>query len=134
MVKDLITLGERKSSHGFIRLDLQLISFHATGLNLLGKPEAFTGSKCMPWAGHKLGTNYTAQGNLLAGPKVIDDMAKAFEEAKGPLASRLFKALKAGDEAGGDKRGQQSAAMLIRIERHAPKVVPVDVTQFIVIC
>ncbi len=82
-------------------------------LNLMGKPEAFTGSKCMPWAGHKLGTNYTAQGNLLAGPKVIDDMAKAFEEAKGPLASRLFKALKAGDEAGGDKRGRQSAAILI---------------------
>ncbi len=82
-------------------------------LNLKGVPEAFTGSKCMPWAGHKLGANYTAQGNLLAGPNVIGDMAKAFEEAKGPLALRLFKALKAGDEAGGDKRGRQSAALLI---------------------
>ncbi len=82
-------------------------------LNLKGNPEAFTGTKCMPWAGHKLGPNYTAQGNLLAGPKVIDDMAKAFEESKGPLAIRLFNALVAGDAAGGDKRGRQSAAILI---------------------
>jgi len=73
----------------------------------------FTGDKCNPWAGGKSGKNYTCQGNLLAGEQVIDAMAKAFEETKGPLAWRLMAALEAGDQAGGDKRGKQSAALLV---------------------
>ncbi len=83
-------------------------------------PAAFTGSKCLPWAGHKLGKDYAAQGNLLAGPQVIDDMAKAFEESKGSLARRMFEGLKAGDRAGGDKRGRQSAAILVVRKKSGP--------------
>lgn len=83
-------------------------------------PAAFTGSKCIPWAGHKLGKDFAAQGNLLAGPQVVDDMAKAFEETKGSLARRLFAGLKAGDAAGGDKRGRQSAAILVVRKKGGP--------------
>lgn len=82
-------------------------------LSLTGEPAAFTGPKCMPWAGHKLGKHFCAQGNLLAGPIVVENMAKAFEGTKGSLTKRLFEALKAGDDAGGDKRGRQSAAILV---------------------
>jgi uncharacterized Ntn-hydrolase superfamily protein len=82
-------------------------------LDIQGEPVAFTGPKCMPWAGHKTGKHFAAQGNLLAGPEVVGNMAKAFEETKGSLAKRLFEALKAGDDAGGDKRGRQSAAILV---------------------
>lgn len=82
-------------------------------LNLKGEPVAFTGPKCLPWAGHKTGKEFAAQGNLLAGPEVVANMGKAFEETKGPLTKRLFESLKAGDVAGGDKRGRQSAAILV---------------------
>src|SRR5207249_9763870 len=78
-----------------------------------GGSAAFTGSKCNAWAGHKTGKNYACQGNLLAGEAVVNDMAKAFEEAKGPLAWKLMAALEAGDKAGGDKRGKQSAALYV---------------------
>lgn len=78
-----------------------------------GQAANFTGDKCIPWAGAKSGKNYTCQGNLLAGAAVIDDMAKAFEEFKGPLAWRIMAALEAAEKAGGDKRGKQSAAILV---------------------
>ena len=78
-----------------------------------GNPATFTGSKCMPWAGGKTGKHFAAQGNLLAGPEVVDEMAKSFEESKGPLAWRLTDALAAGDKVGGDKRGKQSAAIYV---------------------
>jgi len=80
----------------------------------------FTGNKCNPWAGGKAGKHYTCQGNLLAGEKVVDAMAKAFEESKGPLAWRLMAALEAGDQAGGDKRGKQSAALLVVRDKGGP--------------
>ncbi|MGE3804062.1 MAG: DUF1028 domain-containing protein [Gemmataceae bacterium] len=78
-----------------------------------GNPATFTGSKCNAWAGGKTGKNFCCQGNLLAGKEVVDDMAKAFEAAPGPLAWRLMSALEAGEKAGGDKRGKQSAALLV---------------------
>jgi len=78
-----------------------------------GSAVAFTGAKCISWAGHKVGKNYACQGNLLAGEAVINEMAKAFEEAKGTLPWKLMAALEAGDKAGGDKRGKQSAAILV---------------------
>jgi uncharacterized Ntn-hydrolase superfamily protein len=74
----------------------------------------FTGSECVEWAGHRVGENYTVAGNMLAGPRVIEAMAAAFEEAIGlELSERLVRALEAGQEAGGDKRGKQSAALLV---------------------
>lgn len=78
-----------------------------------GKAVNFTGKECHGWAGGKIGENYAVQGNLLAGPEVVDEMARTFEETEGVLAERLIAALRAGQKAGGDKRGRQSAALLI---------------------
>jgi uncharacterized Ntn-hydrolase superfamily protein len=78
-----------------------------------GEVAAFSGAGCNAWAGHKIGKHYTCQGNLLAGPQVVEAMARAFEEAKGPFAWRLMASLEAGEKAGGDKRGKQSAAILV---------------------
>jgi uncharacterized Ntn-hydrolase superfamily protein len=85
-----------------------------------GNVATFTGEKCLAWAGGKTGKHYACQGNILAGEKVIDEMAKAFEESKGILALRLMAALEAGDKAGGDKRGKQSAALLVVREKGGP--------------
>jgi len=82
-----------------------------------GASATFTGEKCNAWAGGKTGKHYACQGNLLAGEEVVEAMAKAFEETKGPLAWRLMTALEAGDKAGGDKRGKQSAAILVVREK-----------------
>ncbi|GBC99138.1 hypothetical protein HRbin17_01659 [bacterium HR17] len=78
-----------------------------------GRAAAFTGKKCLPWAGHIVGKGFAVQGNILAGEQVVKAMAKAFQEAKGELAERLMAALEAGEEAGGDARGKQSAAILV---------------------
>jgi uncharacterized Ntn-hydrolase superfamily protein len=78
-----------------------------------GRTAAFTGPRASPWAGHRYGKLCTAQGNILAGEEVVNGMVKAFEDAPGPLALRLQAALEAGQSAGGDKRGMQSAALLI---------------------
>jgi len=78
-----------------------------------GHAAAFTGAECQEWAGHKTGDGFSVQGNILAGEKVVDAMADAFLAAKGELADRLVEALEAGQRAGGDKRGMQSAALLV---------------------
>src|SRR5262245_29719883 len=78
-----------------------------------GKVASFTGNGCIQYAGGKEGKSFVVVGNLLAGEAVIADTAKAFEETKGPLAWRLVLALEAGEKAGGDKRGKQSAAVLV---------------------
>jgi uncharacterized Ntn-hydrolase superfamily protein len=85
-----------------------------------GKAATYSGPKCMAWAGGKTGEHYTCQGNILKGEEVVIDMAKAFEESKGPLAWRLMTALEAGERAGGDKRGKQSAALLIVRDKGGP--------------
>jgi uncharacterized Ntn-hydrolase superfamily protein len=78
-----------------------------------GNYAAFTGPKATSWAGHKGGKFCTAQGNILAGEAVVSGMVGAFEKTQGHLSLRLMAALDAGQAAGGDTRGQQSAAMLI---------------------
>ena len=82
-----------------------------------GNVYAYTGPKATSWAGHKSCTaaeaRCTAQGNILAGPAVVDSMVARFERTKGHLAYRLVAALEGGQSAGGDKRGMQSAALLI---------------------
>ncbi len=78
-----------------------------------GRAASYTGEDCLAWAGGRTGENYAVQGNLLAGPQVVDAMATAFEAASGDLASRLVYALAAGQAAGGDARGRQSAAVLV---------------------
>lgn len=82
-----------------------------------GNAATFTGSQCLAWAGGKTGKHYACQGNILAGEAVVNDMAKAFEDAKGPLAWRIMAALEAAEKAGGDKRGKQSAAILVVREK-----------------
>ncbi|MBZ5605644.1 MAG: DUF1028 domain-containing protein [Acidobacteriia bacterium] len=74
---------------------------------------AFTGPNAPNWAGDRQGKNWTAQGNILVGPQVPEAMGKAFEATQGELAEKLWAALKAGDDAGGDSRGKQSASMLV---------------------
>jgi len=78
-----------------------------------GRSATFTGEKCMAWAGGAKGENYCCQGNILAGEAVVAAMEKSFKESKGDLGERLIAALQAGQDAGGDKRGMQSAALLI---------------------
>ncbi len=78
-----------------------------------GNLAVFTGSEAADWAGHKRGQNYSAQGNILAGPEVVDQMAEAFENSTGSLAERLLAALEGGQAGGGDRRGRQSAALLV---------------------
>src|ERR1700704_704270 len=82
-----------------------------------GRSASYTGKECFPWAGHLVGRNYACQGNLLAGANVVKEMGLAFEGTKGDLPVRLLAALSAGQQAGGDKRGQQSAALLIVRDR-----------------
>jgi uncharacterized Ntn-hydrolase superfamily protein len=82
-------------------------------INLKGETAAFTGTRATAWAGHKQGKLCTAQGNILAGEAVVNDMVTAFEVTEGHLSLRLMAALDAGQKAGGDTRGMQSAAMLI---------------------
>ena len=80
-----------------------------------GSSAHYTGKECFSWAGGKSGKNFTAQGNILAGEEVITAMAESFtgSAGKAPLAQRLIDALAAGQEAGGDRRGKQSAALLV---------------------
>ena len=78
-----------------------------------GNYAAFTGPKASPWAGNKGGKFCTAQGNILAGEAVVNTWWTAFEKTTGHLSLRLMAALEAGQAAGGDTRGMQSAAMLI---------------------
>lgn len=78
-----------------------------------GRVAAHTGEDCHNWAGHRLGDGFSVQGNLLAGAAVIDAMATAFMRCEGELADRLVTALRAGEYAGGDRRGKQSAAVQV---------------------
>src|SRR5947209_109083 len=78
-----------------------------------GNVAAYTGPNAPKWAGDRQGKTWSAQGNILVGPQVPEAMGKAFESTQGELAEKLFAALKAGDAAGGDSRGRQSASMLV---------------------
>lgn len=78
-----------------------------------GASASFTGGECIPWAGGILGENFSAQGNILEGEETISCMARTFQETEGTLAHRLVESLLSGQEAGGDKRGSQSAGLLV---------------------
>jgi uncharacterized Ntn-hydrolase superfamily protein len=83
------------------------------GIDAQGRVFAYSGAECVEWFGHRTGENYSVQGNMLVGEETISAMAKAFEESWGHLSSRLLRALEAGQAAGGDKRGRESAALLV---------------------
>ena len=78
-----------------------------------GRAVSWTGPKCNSWAGGVVGIHFACQGNILAGPQVVASMVAAFRASREELAGRLIAALEAGQAAGGDKRGQQSAALIV---------------------
>ncbi|MEH2522271.1 MULTISPECIES: DUF1028 domain-containing protein [unclassified Bradyrhizobium] len=86
-------------------------------MDIKGRIAAHTGSECVDWCGHIQGDGFSLAGNMLAGAAVLDDTAQAFvANASLPFAQRLITAMKAGEAAGGDKRGKQSAALVIQGE------------------
>jgi uncharacterized Ntn-hydrolase superfamily protein len=78
-----------------------------------GRSATFTGKQCPAWAGGLAGTCFAAQGNILVSSATVEALARTFEQTQGELADRLVAALVAGQAAGGDRRGQQSAAILV---------------------
>ena len=96
----------RRTDPGLEKRQFGLVA--ATGESL-----TFTGAECHPWAGGVAGKGFAAQGNLLSGSEVVEAMVETFLTAQAPFPERLLLALKAGEEAGGDRRGKQSAALLV---------------------
>ncbi|MDN7244527.1 DUF1028 domain-containing protein [Planococcus shenhongbingii] len=86
-------------------------------INAKGEASAFTGEECYDWAGHKVGKHHSAQGNILVSEETVTSMSKTFEKTEGPLAERLLAALAAAQQAGGDSRGKQSAAIYVLQKR-----------------
>jgi len=88
-----------------------------------GRSAAYTGRACIAWCGDRSGDGYSAAGNMLVGPEVLAETAAAYEGTSGlPFAERLLAALEAGDAAGGDKRGRQSAAIVIATTESYPSL------------
>jgi len=83
-----------------------------------GRGASYTGAECLDWAGGRTGSCYAAQGNILVSGETVDAIAETFEAGSGPLAERLLDCLDAAQAAGGDRRGQQSAAILV-VEKDA---------------
>ena len=103
----------REALNALTEADADAAERQAGIVDARGRSASFTGAGCLPWSGGRTGPRFAAQGNLLAGPAVIDEMANAFEATGGRLGERLLAALAAGDRAGGDRRGRQSAALVI---------------------
>lgn len=90
-------------------------------LGAAGPGAAYTGSSCVDWCGQFVGADFSVAGNMLVGPQVVQASAEAYQMSQGrPMAERLLAALAAGEAAGGDKRGKQSAALRIQ----GPEVYP----------
>ncbi len=104
-LKKLLTKDKDREKRQVIIIDVQ------------GRTAAFTGKGTENWRDHVIGENCVAAGNMLTGSDVIKAMHDSFSEGKGGLAQRLLKALEAGQEAGGDKRGRLSAALLVADNR-----------------
>lgn len=106
-------VGPKDAVHRLVRSDRDAGHRQVGLVDARGRAASFTGRRCFPWAGHLAGRNYACQGNLLAGEEVVVAMGRSFEATAGDLPVRLLAALSAGQAAGGDKRGQQSAALLV---------------------
>lgn len=86
-----------------------------------GRNTAFTGEACIDWAGHLVAENVSVAGNMLAGPRVIEETLAVFQATAGePLVERFLAAMQAGEDAGGDKRGRQSAAIVVYRDQPYP--------------
>jgi uncharacterized Ntn-hydrolase superfamily protein len=90
-------------------------------INAEGRNAAFTGAKCIDWAGHLLNDNVSVAGNILAGPQVVAETLATYKKAMDkPFIERLLESMQAGEDAGGDKRGKQSAALLVHRDQDYP--------------
>lgn len=99
---------ERALAHDVAREQRQI-----GAVDYKGNAFGFTGKDCPEYAGQIIGSGYVVLGNILAGPEVLESMARAFEAQRGELVDKLLAALEAGDRAGGDRRGKQSAALVV---------------------
>jgi uncharacterized Ntn-hydrolase superfamily protein len=100
--------------HALIRADEGREHRQLHMIDARGRIAAHTGDACIAWCGQRAGPDYSVAGNMLAGPRVLDDTAAAFEAGAAlPFALRLITALAAGEAAGGDKRGKQAAALIV---------------------
>jgi uncharacterized Ntn-hydrolase superfamily protein len=113
----LALLGAGRSATEALRMlteaDEQRDQRQAGIVDAQGGSETYTGPGCYHWAGGICGPNFAAQGNILVGEATVSALAETFQQAKGPLWHRLVEALAAGQRAGGDSRGQESAALLV---------------------
>lgn len=96
-----------------LREDAEAARRQVAGIDNQGRIYAYSGDECVDWYGARSGEDYSVQGNMLVGKETIDAMADAFEQANGHLSARLLATLEAGQAAGGDKRGRESAALLV---------------------
>ncbi len=110
-------LGEGRAPHDVLErltaADARRADRQAGVVDARGRAATYTGEGCITWAGGRVGDGYAAQGNILVSAATVDAMAETFEITRGSLDERLLTALEAGQEAGGDRRGQQSAALLV---------------------
>ncbi|MEM4428409.1 MAG: DUF1028 domain-containing protein [Acidilobaceae archaeon] len=115
MILSLLELGfsPKRAVEAVLSVDPRRELRQVGVVNVKGEVYAFTGRECLEYAGHIIGENYVVLGNILAGPQVLEAMSKAFENTSGELVDKILSALKAGDAAGGDKRGKQSAAIIV---------------------
>ncbi len=98
----------------FKRVDSNIENRQVGMVSFSGDSFAFTGTKTGDYSGHIIGKNYACQGNILTGRDVLEKMADAFESTEGALVERLYAALQAGDDVGGDIRGKMSARVLVK--------------------
>ena len=112
---DMMRLGRSgpDALKGLLAADLNREVRQVAIIDSQGRVAAHTGSKCIPMAGHQVGSGYSVQANLMLNDKVWPAMARAFESAEGDLAERMLVALEAAQAAGGDIRGKQSAALVV---------------------
>jgi len=102
-----------KTLRRLVASDPQRETRQAAVVNRDGNVAAHTGKECLKWKGHLLGDGYSCQGNILTSSKVLESIAEAYEETKGDLIDKLMAAFTAGQAARGNRRGQQSAAILV---------------------
>jgi len=103
--------------HDLLQTDAGSAQRQVHVLPLHGEAAAHTGESCIDWCGHVSGQDFSIAGNMLAGPQVLAETARVFQATEGmPLAERLILAMQAGEDAGGDKRGKQSAALRIHAD------------------
>ncbi len=112
---DLLASGctAEEALHDLVAADEGRAQRQAGIVDAAGRAATFSGGECMPWAGGVAEDGFACQGNILTGPQVVEAMAEAFRSASGELVDRLVAGLAAGDAAGGDRRGRQSAALLV---------------------